>query len=334
MQTFGLAADPADCNRQLAECRPRALSRINVMRKELAVFISVCFGISLVSAGTFALLGGRYASLTGTVFASAYMLIPLVSVLVTQLICREKVFSHTGLSFRFNKWWIIAWLGTPLLTVGAMLLSAVMPGTELCGQTEAAAAQMEAFAAQGLVLSPWGLFLITLASAYMAGITVNVVFAFGEEAAWRGYLQHILGDMGFWQKSLLIGLIWGIWHAPLILMGHNYPEHPAAGVFMMVAFCVLFTPVITFLREKSGSVVVAAIVHGMLNATAGFSLMYLTTRNDLLYGSTGLAGMLVLLLADIIILLSQKKRQSGKSRLTQVKPESASHREINETQSS
>lgn len=280
------------------------------MKKEFAVFLSVCFGLSIASALAFHLLGGQYASVIGSLFASGYMLIPIISVIITQLILKEKVLSNIGLNFKLNKWWFIAWLGMPVFTVGALLLSAIMPGTELSGETPIMLQQMEALKAQGLALGPWGIFLITLMSAYAAGITINAAFAFGEEAAWRGYLMHVLDDMGFWNRSLLIGFIWGIWHAPIILMGHNYPQHPVAGVFMMIAFCVLLTPIMNFFREKSGSAVVAAIAHGVINATAGVSLMYLTTQNDLLYGATGLAGFLVLIVLDLCILAYQKRTHS------------------------
>ena len=46
-------------------------------------------------------------------------------------------------------------------------------------------------------------------------------------------LQRELAELGLWKSSWVIGVIWGFWHAPLILQGHNYPQHPWAGVFMM-----------------------------------------------------------------------------------------------------
>ncbi|MFW6136657.1 MAG: CPBP family intramembrane glutamic endopeptidase, partial [Candidatus Aminicenantaceae bacterium] len=75
-----------------------------------------------------------------------------------------------------------------------------------------------------------------------AGVTANAVAAFGEELGWRGFLQKEFSGFGFRKASFLIGVIWGIWHASLILLGHNYPHTPIAGVFMMVVWCVLFGP--------------------------------------------------------------------------------------------
>ena len=103
--------------------------------------------------------------------------------------------------------------------------------------------------------------------------------------------------------ALWIGIIWGFWHAPIILNGHNYPQHPVAGVFMMVAFCLLFTPMLMYFRQKSGSVIVPAIMHGTFNAVVGISAVVVTPANDLLYGGPGLAGFIVLLMMDVCLYL-------------------------------
>ena len=94
-------------------------------------------------------------------------------------------------------------------------------------------------------------------------------------------------------------------------MGHNYPEHPVAGVFMMVTFCVLLTPLMVFIREKSGSVVIAAIAHGTINALGGISIMYLAGYKELIGGITGLAGFIALAVADLVILLLRKNLKTA-----------------------
>jgi len=70
---------------------------------------------------------------------------------------------------------------------------------------------------------------MALLHGLFAGDTLNALFGFGEEAGWRGYLLHEWKHMQFWKASLFIGLIWGIWHAPLILLGYNYPQHSPTG---------------------------------------------------------------------------------------------------------
>jgi hypothetical protein len=81
---------------------------------------------------------------------------------------------------------------------------------------------------------PW-LGLVVLFGPFM-----NLAFALGEELGWRGYLLVLLLPLGTLRAVLLTGTIWGVWHAPFILMGHNYPGHEAAGVPLMVVWCIVF----------------------------------------------------------------------------------------------
>jgi membrane protease YdiL (CAAX protease family) len=52
---------------------------------------------------------------------------------------------------------------------------------------------------------------------------INSLFGLGEEIGWRGFLLPRLLPLGKPRAYLLLGVIWGIWHAPLIVVGFNYP---------------------------------------------------------------------------------------------------------------
>jgi membrane protease YdiL (CAAX protease family) len=132
---------------------------------------------------------------------------------------------------------------------------------------------------------------------------LNAVFAFGEEIAWRGFLVKEFEGKKFLTVSAIIGVIWGLWHFPLILNGHNYPDHPVAGVFMMVLMCMAITPMFLYFRQKGGSVIVPAIMHGTFNAVIGISNMFVSPQNDLLVGGPGLAGLIVLIAVDVMLFL-------------------------------
>lgn len=276
------------------------------MDKRLKVFLYVCFGISFIAGGAFHFLGGDLSSASGMFFASAYMLIPLISVIITQLIFGEKPFSDVGVSFKINKWWFVAWLLMPVVNILAMFASTLLPGVSLDPNSELVRLAIADMSTKGLEIDGWGLLAITIVGSLFAGFTINAFFAFGEEIAWRGFLPRIMDAWGFWKKSLVIGTVWGFWHAPLVLMGHNYPDHPIVGVFMMILLCVVMTPVFLYLREKSGSTMVAAIAHGTLNGSAGISVMYLAGGNDLLCGSTGFVGIMILVILDFMIYLLRK----------------------------
>jgi membrane protease YdiL (CAAX protease family) len=148
---------------------------------------------------------------------------------------------------------------------------------------------------------PINLIWLILIQGLIAGVTINALAAFGEELGWRGFLLNSFREMKFLKASVIIGFIWGIWHAPLILMGHNYPQHPQVGVFMMIILSILLTPLLLYITIKSKSVIAAAIMHGTLNATAGISIMAISGGNDLTSGIAGLAGFITLLLFLIIL---------------------------------
>lgn len=232
-------------------------------------------------------------------FSAGSMLIPLLAVIFTQLIFKEKVFSGCGLSLRFNRWWWIGWLLMPLMALATLGVSLLMPGEALATESEVVKQASAQMGGAGL----WGFVALSTLSGLLAGATINAVFAFGEEVAWRGFLYKEFKGKKFLVASLIIGVIWGFWHFPLILNGHNYPQHPVLGVFLMVLLCILLTPILMYFRKKSGTVIVPAVMHGTFNAVIGISNILVEPANDLLVGGPGLAGFIVLLLTNLCLML-------------------------------
>jgi membrane protease YdiL (CAAX protease family) len=96
----------------------------------------------------------------------------------------------------------------------------------------------------------------------------------GEEFGWRGYLQLRL----FAQRPLLAavgtGLIWGVWHYPLILMGYQYPHNPFLGLIVFPVSTTLLSIIFGWLRLRSGSIWSTCVAHAATNAIGG-SLIFL-----------------------------------------------------------
>ena len=136
----------------------------------------------------------------------------------------------------------------------------------------------------------------------IAGYTINALFAFGEEVGWRSCLLNAFEGKPFWQACVFTGAVWGIWHAPLILLGHNYPEHPQIGVAMMTLWCILLTPMFIYIRVKTKSVYGDSFLHGFLNALAGLPLLLIIGGNDLTKGVTGAAGMIALVIINAALI--------------------------------
>ena len=100
---------------------------------------------------------------------------------------------------------------------------------------------------------------------------VNAIAAVGEEIGWRGFLLPRLMPLGALPAVVIGGVIWGLWHAPLILLGYNYGHIPAwQALGCMSAMCVVLGACLGWLRLRTGSVWPSAIGHGAINAGAGF----------------------------------------------------------------
>ncbi len=284
--------------------------KVNV-RKAL-IFVALTLSASWLVAAVFYIAGGRLNTLVAGIMLSTYMFMPMaMAIIVQKVIYKEPLKEPLGISFRPNRWFLVAWLlpfVVAIATIGAsLLLPGVRYSTSMVGLLERFAAsltpeQLEQ-AQRQLAALPIHLFWIVLLQGLLTGITINAVFGFGEELGWRGLLQLEFAPLGFWKSSALIGLIWGVWHAPLIIQGYNYPQHPVVGVFMMTAWTILLTPIFSYVRLKARSVIAAAIIHGSLNASGGLPLMVIQGGNDLTVGVTGLAGFIVLLLVNLAILI-------------------------------
>ena len=279
--------------------------------RKLIIFI-LCAFLPMVAIGVIMhLLGGSPAGLSadvmtenptkaivGIILSAGAMLLPMIAVIITQLLSKEPVLKGLDISFKINRWWFIGWLLMPVIAVMVLGVTLLMPGAVWSPDNDTIQTALESLPAG---IGVWGMLGITLFSGLYAGITINGIFAFGEEIAWRGYLLKLFKGKKFMTTALLTGTIWGLWHAPIILNGHNYPQHPVIGVLMMVVFCVLLTPMLMYFRQKSGSVIVPAIMHGTFNGVVGITLILVTPANDLLYGASGLAGFITLALIDAVI---------------------------------
>ena len=118
---------------------------------------------------------------------------------------------------------------------------------------------------------PNSMALLIPVGALFNGVVVSFA-AFGEEFGWRAYMMPKLRSlMGRYPALIAGGIIWGLWHAPLTCVGHNfgtdYPGFPYVGIFLMCLYCILLGGILTYVTERTGSVWPAAFLHGVNNAS-------------------------------------------------------------------
>ncbi len=278
--------------------------------KKVLLFLGLTFAADWLMAGVFYLAGGRLNTNSAVVMSVAYMFVPMImAVVVQKAVYHEPVKGPLGISFRVNPWWLAAWLIPPALAFGAFGVSLLFRGVsyspEMAGIYEHFAKVFSPEQVQEIrrkqELLPFHPVWFMLIQGLIIGPTLNAVAGFGEELGWRRLLQKELGPMGFWSSSAVIGFIWGVWHLPLILMGHNYPEHPVPGVFLWTVNCVFLGIVFSYVRMRAKSVVASAVMHGTYNATASLAIILIVGGNDLITGVQGVPGVMVTAAAAAIL---------------------------------
>jgi membrane protease YdiL (CAAX protease family) len=264
---------------------------------------------------------GDKTSYAGFAVTTGYMFIPLFcTVILTKLVYKESFRESISFKLKWSEWYIFAAAAPVLLAFLAFGFALILPGISLAPdmagmlgkfkemlspeQFDQAIKQSDNMKA--IFKTDYYYLIVGTINAIVLGATVNMVFGFGEEAGWRGFLLNALRDKGFFKSSLIIGVIWGVWHLPVIIQGHNYGKHHIIGIFMMTAWTILLAPMFNYVVYKTGSVLSAAVMHGILNASPGIALAYIKGGDELTIGITGAAGFLGLVVINAGIFVYEK----------------------------
>ena len=101
-------------------------------------------------------------------------------------------------------------------------------------------------------------------------VFLYVPFFFGEEYGWRFFLQpRLQKKFGKIKGVILLGVIWGIWHLPLVLFYYSTPENFFYAVTHQITGCIFLSIVFAYFYEKSGSLWCVVSFHSINNAIAG-----------------------------------------------------------------
>ena len=212
------------------------------------------------------------------------------------------------------RWVLAAWFGPAILgAAGAALYFLLVPQALDLNFSYIRAAlgaeQIALMEAGGMTLTRYALDSCIAALTYAP--LINMGFAIGEEAGWRGVmypaLKRRLGTAG---GRIAGGVIWGIWHWPIMLLagyeyGFAYWGAPVTGPLL---FCVIASAIgilLDFLYEKTDCIWMPALCHGAINAFAGVPTLVLNPAyaNGLLLGPlmVGLIGGLPMILLAAVL---------------------------------
>ena len=266
--------------------------------KRIWIFLAFAFGLAWAIDLVIYFTGGLAQLGVGTLawaLLVVTMAAPALAHLLTRLITHEGwqglyLRPHFKRSWRL---WLVAWIGTPFLVLlGTGLFFAIFPkffDASLAGVGHLLD-QAAKTAGRPVPLSPQLFIIVQILQAIILAPLINGLATLGEEFGWRGYLLPHLMPLGGRKTMVLLGIIWGVWHWPVIAMGYNYglnyPGAPWLGLLGMVWFTFVFGTFLGWLTLKAGSIWPAVIAHASLNGIAAIGAFLVQGQPNPLLGPT------------------------------------------------
>lgn len=286
--------------------------------KRISIFIAFAFGIAWLAALVIQLTGGLAGSpYTLLLITIGYMGAPALAHILTRLVTREG-WQDLYLRPNFRRgwpYWLVSWVAPVLFTFAGMaVFFAFFPQYYDPSLSTLRTMIENSAAGTGQAVPEMNLWLVVVSqtiTAVLIAPVLNAIPILGEEFGWRAYLQPKLLPLGGRKTMVWMGIIWGLWHAPIIAMGHNYgleyPGAPWLGILAMTWFTFVFGTFIGWATLRAGSVWPAVIGHGAVNGIAAISLFFVQGSPNLVLGPivAGLIGSLPIALVALVIFLNR-----------------------------
>jgi len=277
-------------------------------RKSLLTFLLITFGLAWVLFTlplAFKNSPEIFSTLTLVCFMAAMWAPGIAAIVATRLVEKQPLIQTLRVNTLGPKrFYLAAWFLPALISFATIGVS-ILLGTATFDTNFTFIRESLAQAPAGTALPPVEILVFAqTAFALTLAPFINILFAFGEELGWRGFLLPRLLPLGQWKAILLSGLIWGAWHIPATLFyGHNFPQHPYLGIILLLAGFPLLGAILAWLTLKTRSPWAAALAHGAFNAIAGVSFFFLQPGFDTaLAGSPlGLAGWIPMGLIVVVL---------------------------------
>ncbi len=264
----------------------------NATKKELIAFLVISFLITYV-IDFWALING---GIDHNPVMAIQMIIPALTAVLLVFIFRSKhKIQDLGLRFKFN---VFIWKGPFVvffIIVFVSILSILIEPSYLLSFNEIINGIHKSSLPIDIGNSYADIFILLFINIII-GTIINLPIFLGEEIGWRAYMTPRLIELFGRRGHLISGVIWALWHVLLIVMGLNYPGYPILGNVMMIAFCIPVGFILQYYYYKSGSVLVAALMHGMMNRTAMTIMMFFvnskSTLLPLIIGPVGIISII------------------------------------------
>lgn len=267
-------------------------------RKGVAAYLLITFGMSWTLWEGAIRLG---VSVNSPFFQLAMLpgaFAPATAAFVVRKWVTREGFADAGLRLNFRKWpyYVVAWL-LPLTVVACIVIAAILFGV---GAPDFSLVRGLKYLASSVGRTPlhtpshpW---LVLAAFALPVNAILATPILFGEEFGWRGYLQLRLFPERPFRSAIVTGVIWGVWHYPLLLRGYDFPQNRPGSLIVFPVTTIFLSVIFGWLRLKTGSIWSAALAHSATNAIGvALSLLLFSGGGSLLFLSyLGILGWLPL----------------------------------------
>jgi membrane protease YdiL (CAAX protease family) len=231
--------------------------------------------------------------------------IGMILVIVLRLLGGKDTFAGVGMGGGKAKLWLLFGLGIILFAGLQTLLSWLLK----MGKPADLSPLLAQVASTGM--TPQVLMVVLTVQTVILGPFLGLLITFGEEYGWRGYLQPALTKMGRVRGVALLGVIWGIWHWPVIWMGYNFPGHPYLGSLLMVLYCLGLAFLLGYAVLKAKGVWIAAFLHALVNQSFSYFMGMIYSPKDVAFSfGIGIPGIIALGLLVLLILRDPIWKQS------------------------
>ncbi len=327
-------SDAAPMSRSALHDRPDRFAR--VPWGAVALFVGLALGLAWLIALPLWLRGPEdpgFAPLF-SITAQAMMFTPALAALAVVFLMRSPRTNRARLLGLWPLrpaarvvWFIVGALVVPPLVVAGSVAIAAACGwvtldlVNFSGFQETIAATVPESALS--LMPPVGTLVALQLLAIPLGTVINSVLAFGEELGWRGWLLPALRPLGVWPALIGSGVVWGLWHAPVILLGYNFGLTDWRGVALMIIGCVAWGILLGWSRLRSGSVWPAVVGHAALNASGSLVLLVAAAGvelNPVLVVPVGVAGWLAIALVVVVLVLTGQFSPAREPELAGPKP--------------
>jgi membrane protease YdiL (CAAX protease family) len=287
-----------------------------VDRKGIFSYLLITFGLTYLIEFVLMEMGvrlGAQPAPVGQVVVMGVMWVPALATYITAKYITREGLAQTGLRLgpiQPYLWWALL---MPLIFAVIYGLTWALDLYQPDWSISGFMGMMQSFGADMSDAPPPG---VVIALVFMASVLtfpfLNGFFGFGEEFGWRGYLLPKLMPLGKGPAYMLMGIIWGLWHLPLILMGFTYPGHPLIGTLLFIVLVTLFGVVLNEVTLRYQSSLLAGWLHGLFNCQklGVWVLLFFGMDNVLLGGYQGVVGILVWGVVAAIMLSAGARRDT------------------------